>query len=81
MERIEFLELCQKVAIIKNSSCSDKQQELEKLKVVANECKYYPVAYELKFDKNGNAIHTAVLHDLNARSVTYCPLEGVKKLE
>lgn len=81
MERKEYLELCQKVALVKNSSCSDKQQELEKLKVVANDCKYYPVAYELKFDKNGNAIHTAVLHDLNARSVTYCPLEGVKKFE
>ena len=81
MERIEFLELCQKVAIVKNSSCSDKQQELAKLKVVANECEYYPVAYELKFDKNGNAVHTAVLHDLRAKSVTYCPLAGVKKVE
>lgn len=81
MERIEFLELCQKVAMVKNSSCSDKQKELEKLKVVANECKYYPVAYELKFDGQGNPVHTAVLHDLKARSVTYCPLEGVKKYE
>ena len=81
MERKEFLEMCQKVAIVKNSLCCDKQQELSKLKVVANECEYYPAAYELKFDKNGNAVHTAVLHDLKAKSVTYYPLEGVKKVE
>lgn len=78
MERLEYLKKCQKCAVLKEFG-QIKQNVPNELKVTANDIVYYPVAYELRFDKQGNPIHTAVLHDLKARSVTYCPLEGVKE--
>lgn len=80
MERIEFLKFCQKCARL-NEFGQIKQNVPDELKVTANGIVYYPLAYELKFDKQENPVHTAVLHDLKANSVTYCPLEGVKKYE
>lgn len=80
MERGKFLSLCQKCAKL-NEFGQIKQTVPNELKVTANGIVYYPVAYELKFDKQGNPVHTAVLHDLNARSVTYYPLEGVEEYE
>lgn len=80
MERTEFLNICQKCARLEEFG-QIKQNVPDELKVTANGIVYYPVAYELKFDKQGNPVHTAVLHDLNARSVTYYPLKGVEKYE
>lgn len=80
MERTEFLNICQKCARLEEFG-QIKQNVPNELKVTANGIVYYPVAYELKFDRQGNPVHTAVLHDLNARSVTYYPLEGVDKYE
>lgn len=40
---------------------------------------YYPQSYMLSFDKRGNSIHTAILHDLKANSIIYVKLENVKE--
>jgi len=49
----------------------------DRLKVIFNAVEYYPVAYKMRFDRDGSVIHTAILHDLHANSITHAPLEKV----
>lgn len=72
MERKEYLDLCCEYAMTPNGT--DK-----KMKVVSDGIAYYPHGYMLSFDKKGRAVHTAILHDLKARSLTHCLLEQVEK--
>lgn len=81
MHRTAYLELCQKVSVLKNGVCGIKENVPEELMVVHNGIKYYPVAYQLSFDNKGNAMHTAILHDLYASSITSAALERVEKYE
>lgn len=81
MDRKLYLELCQKVSVLKNGICGIKENVPDELMVVYNGINYYPVAYELSFDDKGNARHTAILHDLNANSIINADLRKVKKEE
>lgn len=81
MERKHYIELCQKVSVLKNGICGIKENVPDELMVVYNGINYYPVAYELSFDDKGNARHTAILHDLNANSIINADLRKVKKEE
>lgn len=81
MDRKLYLELCQKVSVLKNGVCGIKENVPDELMVVYNGINYYPVAYELSFDDKGNARHTAILHDLNANSIINADLRKVKKEE
>lgn len=81
MQRAEYLELCQKVSVLKNGLCGIKENVPNELMVVYNGIKYYPVAYELSFNDKGNVIHKAIVHDLNANAITYADLEKVIKYE
>ena len=80
MQRDIFLQMCQKVSVLKNGVCGIKENVPNDLTVVYNGIKYYPVAYELAFE-NGKPIHLAILHDLKANSKTYVYLERVVKYE
>ena len=80
IDRAEFLQMCQKCSILPSGICGIKENVLDELKVVHNGIVYYPVAYELSFDK-GQPIHTAILHNLNANSITQANLEKVSKYE
>ena len=80
MDRTEFLKMCQKVSMLKSGILGIKENVPDELKVVHNSIIYYPVAYELSFDK-GQPKHTAILHDLQANSITKCNLERVAKYE
>lgn len=80
MDRTEFLQMAQKVSMLKSGICGIKENVPDELKVVHNGFVYYPVAYELSFDK-GQPKHTAILHDLSANSVTHADLERVRKYE
>ena len=80
MHRTEFLEICQKVSVLKDGICKIKQNVPDEFKVVYNDIVYYPIAYELSFN-NGQPTHTAILHDLQANSITKCDLERVEKYE
>lgn len=71
MDRTEYLNLCKKVSILLPSIPEDCLVEYDGVI-------YYPQSYQLSFDK-GEAIHTAILHDLKANSVMRCPLEKVIK--
>lgn len=81
MHRTAYLELCQKVSVLKNGVCGIKENVPEELMVVHNGIKYYPVAYQLSFDNKGNVMHTAILHDLYANSITSASLERLEKYE
>ena len=81
MDRKLYLELCQKVSVLKNGICDIKENVPNELMVVYNGIKYYPVAYELSFDDKGNVRHTAILHDLKANSIINADLRKVKKEE
>ena len=81
MHRTAYLELCQKVSVLKNGICGIKENVPNKLMVVYNNINYYPVAYELSFDDKGNIRHTAILHDLKANSITSADLGKVIKYE
>ena len=81
MDRKLYLELCQKVSVLKDGVCGIKENVPNELMVVYNDIKYYPVAYELSFDDKGNIRHTAILHDLYANSITSADLGRVTKYE
>ena len=81
MQRTEYLELCQKVSVMKNGICGIKENVPNELMVVYNGITYYPVSYELSFDDKGNVIHKAILHDLKANSITNADLGKVEKYE
>jgi hypothetical protein len=80
MDRTEFLQIAQKISVLKSGICGIKQKVPDELKVVHNGIVYYPVSYQLSFDK-GQTIHTAILHCLNTNSVTHADLERVSKYE
>ena len=81
MDRTEFLQMAQKVSVLKNGICGIKENVPDELTVVYNGIKYYPAAYELSFDDKGKSIHTAILKDLKANSLIYCRLEDVRSVE
>lgn len=78
MDRTEFLEICQKVSVLKDGICKIKQNVPDEFKVVYNDIVYYPVAYELSFE-NGQPSHKSILHALNTNSIIYAKLERVEK--
>lgn len=80
MQRTEYLELCQKVSVLKNGICGIKENVPDELKVIYNGITYCPVSYELSFD-NGKPTHTVIVHDLNANAITHAKLERVTKYE
>lgn len=80
IERKTYLELCQKVSVLKNGICGIKENVPDELKVIHNGIEYYPISYELSFN-NGKPTHTAILHDLHTNSITNASLERVTKYE
>ena len=80
MDRTHYIELCQKVSVLKNGICGIKENVPDDLKVIFNGIVYYPVAYELSFDK-GKTVHKAILHDLKAKAITRVDLERIIKYE
>lgn len=80
MERKEFFEMAQKVAMYTNC-CKDL------LKPLLSDCivkyggiGYYPQSLQVGYDKHGNVENIALLHDLKANSITYARLERVEKV-
>lgn len=66
MERKLFLDSCQRYAVFNDTT------------VMYNGSKYYPDGYQLRYDKHGNIIHTAILRDMNKNTLVYCNLADVK---
>ena len=81
MERNIYLQMCQRVSMLKNGICGIKENVPDDLKVVHNGIIYYPQAYKLSFDNKGGVLHTAILHDLKTNAIIECNLERVEKYE
>ncbi len=77
MDRKIFLELCQKVSCLPDGVLGIKKDVPEELTVIVDGMRYYPVAYELSFDK-GIAVHKGILHDVKANSLKTELLERIK---
>ena len=73
MDRTEFLKMCQRVAVLPKAPPD--------LCVRYNGIAYLPVGYKQTFDKDGKAIHTAILRDLNqANSIINCDLSKIERM-
>lgn len=81
IDRKKYLQMCQRCSALPNGICGIKESVPDNLKVVYDGIVYYPQAYKLSFDNKGQTIHTAILHDLKANSITKCKLERVEKYE
>lgn len=69
MKRSTFLDLCVQAAVKK-----------DKPKVLYDGIEYYPEGYEMRFDKSGKAIHTAILRDTAKKNcLMYCALKKVEE--
>ena len=68
MKRSDFLDLCVKAQLMR-----------DKPRVVYEGIEYYPEGYEMRFDRSGKAIHTAILRDCAKKN---CLVYGaLKKVE
>lgn len=72
MKRSDYLKLCVSAAML----------SYRKPKVMYSGIEYYPEGYELRFDKNGKAVHRAILRDASKHNcLVYCPLAKVQEVE
>ncbi len=82
MERNLFLNMCRQCSMIKTRGQFGIALNVpDGLRVIYQGIEYYPCAYELSFDKNGDTIHRVILHDLKANAVVHAPLSWVSKKE
>lgn len=81
MERKEYLELCQRCAVLQDGLMGTKVNISDELKVVYNGIQYRPKAYLLTFTKEGKSNHTAILQEIKSPSEMYCDLERVNRYE
>lgn len=78
MQRNEFLTLCREIAKLESGIYGIKLNIPNEYRVVFNGIEYYPLKYEMSFDKKGSVVDTAVLHDLKTNSIMYVPMKDVK---
>ena len=81
IDRKHYLELCQKVAVLKSRVFRLKDNIPSGLVVVYGGIKYYPEALEISFDRNGAVINTAILHSMVSNSHTRANLKEVSLYE
>ena len=78
MDRKEFLQICQKVSVLPETTMHMKTAIPLELTVLYDGIQFYPTGYEMTF-KQGISQHTAILHDMKAHSVVYADLDKVEK--
>lgn len=76
MERIQYLKLCAEISLLPKGVAGILSRPPPALLVVYENSLYYPLYYEMKFNK-GEYKDIAVLHSLTANSLRYAPLEKV----
>ena len=78
MDRKEFLQICQRVSVLPETTMHIKTEIPPELTVLYEGIQFYPVAYEMSF-KGGISQHTAILHDMKANNIVKVNLERVKR--
>ena len=79
MDRTDYLNKCKECAMI----CDERLYGMkinvpERLQVEYKGIKYYPVGYELSFNRDGSVRHVAIIHDLKANSICHAALKDIK---
>lgn len=78
MERKQFLEMCQKVSALPETTIHIKTAIPPELTVLYEGIQFYPIAYEMSF-KSGISQHTAILHDMKAHNIAKVDLRKVER--
>lgn len=78
MDRKEFLQICQKVSVLPETTMHMKTAIPPELTVLYEGIQFYPIGYEMTF-KQGISQHIAILHDMKAHSIMKVDLERVEK--
>lgn len=78
MDRATYISLCQQTARLSTGPLNIAKNVPEHLRVTYNGRQYYPVAYTIRFDREGRPVHECELHALEANSVTVAPLGGIE---
>ena len=81
MNRGDYLDRCQKCAVLPEIIRNIKTNVPDEIKVLIGEIACYPIGYELTFDNNGKPQHTAILHDLQSNTIYREDLRRVKEYE
>lgn len=80
MDRKEFLQICQRVSVLPETTMHIKTAIPPELTVLYEGIQFYPVGYQMTFEQ-GISQHTAMLHDMKAHSVCYVDLSRVEKFK
>lgn len=78
MNRATYISLCQQTARLSTGPLNIAKNVPEQLRVTYNGRQYYPVAYTIRFDREGKPVHQCELHELGANSVTIAQLAGIE---
>lgn len=78
MDRKEFLQLCQKVSVLSETTMHIKTAIPPKLTVLYEGVQFYPTGYEMTY-KQGISQHTAILHDMKSNNIVKVKLERVER--
>ena len=78
MDRKEFLQLCQKVSVLPETTMHIKTAIPPELTVLYERIQFYPIGYEMTY-KQGISQHTAILHDMKSNNIIKVKLERVKR--
>ena len=78
MDRKEFLQICQKVSVLPETTMHIKTAIPPELTVLYEGIQFYPVGYEMTF-KQGISQHTAILHDMKSNNIVKVKLERVER--
>ena len=79
MDRADYIKLCQQTARLSTGPLGIPKAVPDHLRVTYDGKQYYPVAYTIRFDREGKPVHQCELHDLGANSVTVAALDKVEK--
>ena len=78
MDRKEFLQICQRVSVLPETTMHIKTAIPPELTVLYEGIQFYPVGYEMTF-KQGISQHTAILHDMKSNNIVKVKLERVER--
>ena len=78
MDRKEFLQLCQRVSVLPETTMHIKTAIPPELTVLYEGIQFYPIGYEMTY-KQGISQHTAILHDMKSNNIIKVKLERVKR--
>lgn len=81
IDRAEFLRMCQKCAMYEDDVGGVKKNLPKEMYVYYCGVKYYPLGYIMRFDRTGNPINNALLHDSKSNSTVECNLQKIEMSE